>query len=157
MENVTSNVFTETKVRGCNPSYVTTSDGVVVIDTPQLPTRAVEMRREVEAIGPVRYLINTEHLQESSDVARLVQTELGATRLKSRGVKQALFVVLTGVQMPAALVEIGFVTSARDERALAGKARRDVVAALERAVLAFGRRYDARRGAAKLDPGSPAE
>ncbi|MEE8331294.1 MAG: MBL fold metallo-hydrolase [Acidimicrobiia bacterium] len=61
MENVTSNVFTETKVRGCNPSYVTTSDGVVVIDTPQLPTRAVEMRRAAEAHGPIRYLINTEH------------------------------------------------------------------------------------------------
>jgi len=61
MENVTSNVFTETKVRGCNPSYVTTSDGVVVIDTPQLPTRAVQMREEAEARGPIRYVINTEH------------------------------------------------------------------------------------------------
>ena len=61
MENVTPNVFTETKLRGCNPSYVTTSDGVVVIDTPQLPTRAVEMRRHAEAHGPIRYVINTEH------------------------------------------------------------------------------------------------
>jgi cyclase len=40
---------------------VVTSDGVVVIDTPQLPTKAVEMRREAEAHGPIRYLINTEH------------------------------------------------------------------------------------------------
>jgi N-acetylmuramoyl-L-alanine amidase len=63
-------------------------------------------------------------------------------------VKQGLFVVLTGVQMPAALVEIGFVTSAQDERSLSGAGRREVVSALERAVLAFGRRYDARRGAA---------
>jgi len=61
MQNVTSNVFTETKVRGCNPSYVITSDGVVVIDTPQLPTRAVQMRKEAEAHGPIRYVINTEH------------------------------------------------------------------------------------------------
>ena len=61
MEKVTPNVFTETKVRGCNPSYVTTSDGVVVIDTPQLPTKAVAMRQEAEAVGPIRYLINTEH------------------------------------------------------------------------------------------------
>jgi cyclase len=61
MENVTANIFTETKLRGCNPSYVTTSNGVVVIDTPQLPTRAVQMRREAEACGPVRYVINTEH------------------------------------------------------------------------------------------------
>ncbi len=61
MQNVTPNVFTETKLRGCNPSYVTTSDGVVVIDTPQLPTEAVAMREEAESHGPIRYLINTEH------------------------------------------------------------------------------------------------
>jgi cyclase len=61
MEQVTANVFTETKLRGCNPSYVTTSDGVVVVDTPQLPTRAVAMRREAEGHGAIRYVINTEH------------------------------------------------------------------------------------------------
>jgi len=61
MENVTPNVFTTAKVRGCNPSFVTTSAGVVVIDTPQLPTKAVEMRKLAESHGPLRYLINTEH------------------------------------------------------------------------------------------------
>lgn len=61
MENVTSNIFTETKIRGCNPSYVTTSDGVVVIDTPQLPTRALQMRHDAEELGKIRYVVNTEH------------------------------------------------------------------------------------------------
>jgi cyclase len=61
MERVTPHVFTTTRLRGCNPSFVTTSEGVVVIDTPQLPTRAVAMRREAETHGPIRYLINTEH------------------------------------------------------------------------------------------------
>jgi cyclase len=61
MEQVTANVYTNTRIRGCNPSYVVTSDGVVVIDTPQLPTRAVAMRAEAESHGPIRYLINTEH------------------------------------------------------------------------------------------------
>jgi cyclase len=61
MEQLTPNVFTETGLRGCNPSFVTTSDGVVVIDTPQLPTRAVAMRELAETHGPIRYLINTEH------------------------------------------------------------------------------------------------
>jgi len=61
MEQVTANVFTNTKLRGCNPSFVKTSDGVVVIDTPQLPTRAVAMRKRAESQGPIRYLINTEH------------------------------------------------------------------------------------------------
>ena len=61
MENVTPNVFTNTRLRGSNPSFVVTSDGVVAIDTPQLPTRAVEWRRLAESHGPIRYLINTEH------------------------------------------------------------------------------------------------
>jgi cyclase len=61
MERVTKNVYAETKIRGCNPAYVVTSKGVVVIDTPQLPTYAVRMRKEAESHGEIRYLINTEH------------------------------------------------------------------------------------------------
>lgn len=61
LENVTPNVFTTTKLRGCNPSFVTTADGVVVIDTPQLPTKAVAMRAAAESHGPIRYVVNTEH------------------------------------------------------------------------------------------------
>ena len=61
MEQVTANVYANTRIRGCNPSYVVTTDGVVVIDTPQLPTKAVAMREEAETHGPIRYVINTEH------------------------------------------------------------------------------------------------
>ena len=61
MEQVTKNVFAETKIRGCNPSFVITSEGVVVIDTPQLPTHAVAMRKQAESYGPIKYLINTEY------------------------------------------------------------------------------------------------
>src|SRR5919197_3790527 len=61
MEQVTARVFTDATLRGCNPSDVLTDDGVVVIETPQLPTRAVAMRKEAEAHGPIRYLVNTEH------------------------------------------------------------------------------------------------
>lgn len=61
MQNVTPNVFTSTKIRGCNPSFVVTTEGVVVVDTPQLPTRAQAMRRRAESYGPIRFVINTEH------------------------------------------------------------------------------------------------
>ena len=61
MEQLTPNVWTETRLRGCNPSFVVTSAGVVVIDTPQLPSKAVAMRREAETHGPIRFVINTEH------------------------------------------------------------------------------------------------
>ncbi len=92
-------------------------------------------------------LISTEHLDESSAFAQRVQQELGHMPVKSRGVKQALFVVLSGVQMPGALVEIGFVTHRGDEGVMNGtEGRKAIVAALEKAVIAFGERYDARRG-----------
>jgi N-acetylmuramoyl-L-alanine amidase len=94
-------------------------------------------------------MIATEYLRESSELAHLLQGEVGTVApLHARGVKQALFVVLNGVQMPAALVEIGFITNRHDERLLGsppGQGR--VVDALERAVVAFGQRYDARHGA----------
>ena len=61
MQRVTASIFTSTEIRGCNPSFVVTSAGAVVIDTPQLPTKAVEMRKEVETHGPIRFVINTEH------------------------------------------------------------------------------------------------
>jgi len=100
-------------------------------------------------------LIATEDLQESSEFAGLLQAELAALDgLRSRGVKQALFVVLTGVQMPAALVEVGFITNPHDAGVLADrKGRTRIAEALERAVLAFGRRYDARRGEAPAGAG----
>jgi cyclase len=61
MQQVTDRIFTETRVRGCNPCFIKTSAGPVVIDTPQLPTKAVAMRKLVEEHGAIQYVINTEH------------------------------------------------------------------------------------------------
>jgi N-acetylmuramoyl-L-alanine amidase len=93
-------------------------------------------------------MIVSEHMKESSEFSKLVQHELSAVRGGgSRGVKQAPFVVLMGVQMPASLIEIGFLSNGDDEQALADPGHRDAIAeAVTRAVVDFGKRYDARRG-----------
>ena len=93
-------------------------------------------------------LIETQHLQESSEFAKLAQHELVEIgRARSRGVKQAPFVVLLGVQMPASLVEIGFLSNPDEEKGLRRAARREEIAsALDAAIGAFAARYDARRG-----------
>ena len=92
-------------------------------------------------------LITTEHMEESNEFARLAQAELADNAEVGRGVKQAHFVVLEGVQMPASLVEIGFLTNHLDEKLLRSSKGRDrIVSALVRAALEFGQRYDARRG-----------
>ena len=60
MQQITSNVFVETQVRGCNFGYVTTSDGIVMIDSPQLPSDAIKLNGELQQKGHLRYIINTE-------------------------------------------------------------------------------------------------
>ena len=61
MQQLTTNVWAETGLRGANHGFVTTSDGVVVIDTPHKPSDALNLKAELERRGsPVRYIINTE-------------------------------------------------------------------------------------------------
>ena len=93
-------------------------------------------------------LMANEHLSESSAFARMAATALanGEARV-SRGVKQAPFVVLVGLQMPASLVEVGFITNPKDEKRLGSREGRDRIAGrLADAVLDYGRRHDALRG-----------
>ena len=60
MQKISDNVYVETKWRGCNIGFVVTRAGVVMIDTPQIPTDAIKWRDEIAKHGRVRYLINTE-------------------------------------------------------------------------------------------------
>ena len=95
-------------------------------------------------------LIASDYLKESNEFARLAQWRLaGDEENHSRGVKQAPFVVLQGVQMPSSLVEIGFITNPDEAKRLqSSRERARIAAALADAVLEFGHRFDARRGVA---------
>ena len=60
MRRIGRNSFTEVYFAGCNPSFVETNDGYVMIDSPQQPIDAVRWRERLEEKAPIRYLINTE-------------------------------------------------------------------------------------------------
>jgi N-acetylmuramoyl-L-alanine amidase len=91
-------------------------------------------------------LISADDAAESDAFAKMVQGQLAETGSRSRGVKQAPFVVLANVQMPSVLVEIGFLTNPSDERQLARADGRDrIVRALSEAVQDFRQRYEAKR------------
>jgi N-acetylmuramoyl-L-alanine amidase len=80
-------------------------------------------------------MMATEHLRDSQEFARLTQKRLTGGE-RSRGVKQAPFVVLMGVNMPAALIELGFLTHPEEERRLRHPAHRRALAeAIARAVV----------------------
>ena len=60
MIQISKNVYLETGMTACNLGFVTTKEGVVMIDTPMRPTDAVKWRDEASKKGEIRYLINTE-------------------------------------------------------------------------------------------------
>ena len=57
MIQVTENVYVETGFRGCNLGFVTTKQGIVVVDTPMYPTDALKWREEISKKGPVRIAV----------------------------------------------------------------------------------------------------
>jgi N-acetylmuramoyl-L-alanine amidase len=81
--------------------------------------------------------------EESARFARLAESGLAGMRSShSRGVKQAPFVVLNG-QMPASLVEVGFLTHKGEEKRMRStNGQKQIVAALADAVLEYGRFFD---------------
>ena len=61
MRQLSSNVYTETEIRGCDPSIVLTREGAVFIDTAQWITNLEQMIAFAEEkAGTIKYLVNTE-------------------------------------------------------------------------------------------------
>lgn len=77
----------------------------------------------------IRDLESTASNHESSILAETIQTSLLKTaKGEDRGVKQAPFAVLITADMPAVLVEVGFITNPKVERRLNSKKGREEIA-----------------------------
>ena len=94
--------------------------------------------------------------EESSRFAQSIQEEMNAARaVANRGVKQAPFKVLVGATMPAALVEVGFISNPDEEARLQTDAFQSLmVDALTRAVQRYKTDYETRIGL--IQPAAPA-
>lgn len=79
------------------------------------------------------------NVSESKRLACALQDHLTAvTKQRTRGVKQAMFVVLLGADMPTTLVEAGFITSERDRKLITSEhGVRAMAAAMVRALDQF--------------------
>lgn len=84
------------------------------------------------------------HLEQSAAFAALVETALrGQVEMSPRPVQQAPFRVLVGANMPAALVEIGYLSNPAEEKALLSAAHQDKIAlAVFEAINAFRARLE---------------
>lgn len=106
-----------------------------------VPTSADDAGEEIAFI--LWDTAQNEFVVESSHLAQLVDEELAQDMtISNRGVKQASFVVLAGVYLPAVLVESAFITNPREEELLADEAFQDtIVNGIVEAVLRFKRHY----------------
>jgi len=86
-------------------------------------------------------MAQTDYLQESNALAKMVQQSLVKNlRGKDRGVRQAPLAVLMGARMPAALVEIGYISNPEQEVKLNRDSHQEQIAkALYRAVESYHR------------------
>lgn len=76
----------------------------------------------------VQSIALNDRVTESESLAGKVQRFLAPDRRANRGVKRAPFIVLTGVEMPAVLAEIGFLSNPDDAERLARPMSRESVA-----------------------------
>ncbi len=83
-------------------------------------------------------------LIQSQELATKVQEELGSHPIKNnRGMKEDVFLVLWHTAMPSILVEMGYISNARDERILASKQGQQAIAqAIFRAFESYKTHYD---------------
>ena len=107
----------------------------------------VDTKDEIKDLELILWdLAQTRHLAESQRFATLIQGELNdALQLKDRGVKQAPFRVLNGAEMPAVLVELGFLSNPEEEKKLQNAEYRGaLVEALTRAVGKYKEQLESR-------------
>ncbi|HYG61293.1 MAG TPA: N-acetylmuramoyl-L-alanine amidase [Thermoanaerobaculia bacterium] len=99
-------------------------------------------------------LAQTRHLTESQRFAGMVQAELNQTlQIRDRGVKQAPFRVLVGADMPAVLVELGFLSNPEEETKLQDPAyRSQLIDALVQAIARYKQTVDAAEAASAPAP-----
>jgi len=82
------------------------------------------------------------HIAESAQLAEVLFNSM-AKMLKpsGRGVKQAPFTVLHGTNMPAVLVEVGYVTNPQDAKMLSQRSHlKRIAGAISRGIVQFARR-----------------
>lgn len=84
-------------------------------------------------------LASADQIRRSEEFAGIVQTRLAdGLNTTNRGIKQAPFFVLSRAQMPAVLVEIGFVTNPRErDRLQSPEYQAQIASALADAVIEF--------------------
>lgn len=91
-------------------------------------------------------LMNSAFMTDSQRLAELIDFQFKSSKRKSRGVKQAGFIVLYYASMPSILVELGFISNRDEERFLRSKNGQKIMAtAIYKAVKAYKDKVDGKK------------
>lgn len=98
-----------------------------------IENNALDLRQPASGDSSLQMLLwdmaQTGHLEESAVLAEMIQRDLNfLAGTTNRGIKQAPFRVLKGANMPAVLVEVGFLSNSDEERLLADPRHRQRLA-----------------------------
>jgi cyclase len=93
IQEIAPNIFVETDYHGANVGYIVTGEGVILIDTPMLPTDARHWRAEIQRRTDQRiiYIISTDHHRghivgnQHFPTARIIAHEFAWKNIKSYG------------------------------------------------------------------------
>jgi N-acetylmuramoyl-L-alanine amidase len=104
--------------------------------------------RQVELI--LWEMAQVQHIEQSAALAGIIERQLGErVKMNSRAIQQAPFYVLVGANMPAVLVEMGFISNPGDEKQLNTPAyQQAVVQSMVASMLQFREYLEGRRGTA---------
>jgi N-acetylmuramoyl-L-alanine amidase len=107
--------------------------------------------RDIEVI--LWEMAQARHIAESAAFAAIVEEQLrGRLEMSARAIQQAPFRVLVGANMPAVLVEMGFITNPEQERKLSSEVHQEAIAqALYESIVRYRGLLDA---AARREAGS---
>jgi N-acetylmuramoyl-L-alanine amidase len=108
--------------------------------------------RQVELI--LWEMAQVQHIEQSAALAGIIERQLGErVKMNSRAIQQAPFYVLVGANMPAVLVEMGFISNPGDEKQLNTPSyQQAVVASLVASMVQFREYLEGRRTTAPRTP-----
>ena len=111
--------------------------------------------RQVELI--LWEMAQSRHMQDSAVLASIVEQQLRArVPMSARAIQQAPFRVLVGANMPAVLVEVGFLTNPGEETKLGSAEHQgQIVQALFESIVRFRTYIEGGRRSPAASPGSP--
>ncbi len=104
--------------------------------------------RSTDLEATVWDLVYTENREESIELGKYISRSVDSgTSLNCRGIKGARFYVLKGVQMPAVLIEVGYISNPTEEQCFKSASYRQAVAsAIAKGILNYKKVYESTDG-----------